>query len=246
MTAEPGRINDRWELMLLPHRVEFHAKRPRWEAPRLASCAERTEPGMSVWDIGAEEGDFTSLYRSWVGEAGRLVAIEPQPAYWPAIRQTWEANALGDPPGVFCGFASDITEAHPPRDALEAGRVLSRDGWPACSIGSVQPDFGFRHLAQQTDSTPQVTLDDLAELHGQPDVIVMDIEGAEVQALRGASELLASAPLLVYVSAHPVPMREWYGVEMRDLHELMLGHGYAGTYLGAEIEEFWLFEKASA
>ncbi len=134
MTSEvpaPGRINDRWELMLLPHRITFHRDRHQWEAGRLAHCAERMTPGMVIYDVGAECGDFTALYRTWVGSAGAVVPVEPQPAYWPAIRAHWEANGGGAPEAWFPGFAGEATTVHEFGDYLAEieARGLSKPEW---------------------------------------------------------------------------------------------------------------------
>ena len=113
------------------------------------------EPGMTVYDLGAESGDFTALYRSWVGPSGLVVAVEPSPPYWPSIRQTWEANDFGPPPAWFSGFVSDVTDLTPPLDEMADQRENDGTGWPQSSNGPVVPDFGFRHLCQQADSTPR-------------------------------------------------------------------------------------------
>ena len=155
-------INDRYPLRVTADRHDFHRVRPEWESKRLESCVELMEPGMTVYDLGAESGDFTALYRSWVGPSGLVVAVEPSPPYWPSIRQTWEANDFGPPPAWFSGFVSDVTDLTPPLDEMADQRENDGTGWPQSSNGDVIPDFGFRHLCQQADSTPQVTIDDLA------------------------------------------------------------------------------------
>lgn len=234
-------INDTWPVVLTPDRFDFHAPRPGWEHERLVSCAELMTPGMTVYDLGAESGDFTALYRSWVGDTGKVVAVEPSPPYWPSIRQTWEANDFGPPPAWFSGFVSDVTDLHPERDELAAARVDDGTGWPQSSNGEVIPDFGFRHLCQQADSTPQITIDDLAARMGAPDAIVMDIEGSEFRALTGATRTLTDHRPLVWVSIHPEPLAVWYGKAPVDIHLLMRDHGYRGDFLGLCTEELWLY-----
>ena len=49
---------------------------------------------------------------------------------------------------------------------------------------------------------PTVTLDDQMSQHGVPDVIKIDIEGAEMLALRGAGKLLASASATLLIEIH--------------------------------------------
>ena len=239
--TRPSLINDTWPIILTPDRYEFHAARPEWESKRLESCAKLIQPRMTVYDLGAESGDFTALYRSWVGPTGNVVAVEPSPPYWPSIRQTWEANNFGPPPSWFSGFVSDITDLAPEHDDMAYSRVDDGTGWPVSSNGEVIPDFGFRHLCQQAASTPQITIDDLADRVGAPDAIVMDIEGSEYRALQGASRVLTDDRPLVWVSVHPMPLDEWYGRCPADIHVLMRDYGYRGDFLGVCTEELWLY-----
>lgn len=240
------RINGRWPVMLTEDRFDFHEARPKWEAGRLASCAERFETGMVVYDVGAECGDFTSLYRSWVGPSGTVVPFEPQPRYWPSIRATWEANGFGDPPLAWWpGFAGDTTTLHVFESDLHNAGWPKAD-WPASSDGPIVPDVGFRHLAQQAEMIPSVRLDAFADISGvRPDIVVMDIEGAEWHALSGATYLMRShrRPLF-YVSVHEATMRDWYGTSLDDIHELCKAHDYGFTELpyNGEAETFWLLE----
>jgi len=237
-----SRINDRYQIELTPDRHEFHSVRPGWERERLDSCFELMKPGMIVYDVGAECGDFTALYGLFV-QHGTVVPVEPQPAYWPAIRAHWEANHLGQIQAWFLGFASDVTR-HPTRpDGLDELRLAEPgSGWPWASVGEVKPDYGFRHLAQQADHTPQIRLDDLVRLTAlTPDAIVMDIEGAEWHALQGCTRIMQLHHPIMWVSIHPGTMMEWYGKTTDDIVRYMANHGYAGEMLGSDSEDYWLF-----
>lgn len=221
-------------------RARFYEDRAEqgWEKVRIDSCAELITEGMTVYDIGAECGDFTALYRKWVGDEGQVIPVEPSPPYWPIIRQIWEVNGFAPPCATFNGFASDACS--------DAERAFA-PGWPEASEGEGIPEFGFRHLAQQGDTTPQITIDDLATLSiTTPSAIVMDIEGAEWHALSGALVQLEHNRPLVWVSVHPPTMLDWYGKTFADIVELMASVGYVGRLLGEEVEEFWLFQPEEA
>ena len=235
-TFAEGIICDRWKLQLPDFRIDFHAARPKWEIGRLEHMAERVEPGMVVCDVGAEMGDFTSLYRSW---GAAVIPVEPMPAMWPSIRATWEANGYDPPPACFAGFAADRSTRL--LDGLHLG------DWPRATDGPVVADPGFRHLAQQAHIEPCVTIDDLAELVPPPDVLMLDVEGAEWHVLDGARRVLREGSLLVYASVHPPTMKNWYRRTPVDLWRLMKECGYDGTRLPhhGEGEEFWFYERAT-
>lgn len=231
------RINKRWNLLL----PELRAQRPgwdHWEQDVLAWLWGFIRPGDVVWDVGAEEGDLSALYASW---GASLVLIEPSPPFWPLIRQTFDANGLLDRVvGCFAGFAADFTETLPSR--INYDPTLDADGWPVCAQGEGISEFGFRHTNEQTDSTATIRLDDLAERFQPPDVVCMDIEGAEYRAILGAEVILRDHKPIVFVSVHPEFMRDRYGDTPDDLLTHMEIHGYDAFRIAYDHEWHYLFK----
>lgn len=234
----PTLINDRWTLLLPEHRAARDSW-PTWEKERLAAMHDTIRPGDVVVDIGAEEGDFPGLWASWGAD---VVLFEPNPRVWPNIRAIWEANGFRPPLGWFVGFASDETDLNPPHCDVRAEPV---DGWPACAYGPIIGNHGFRHLAEQTDTTPQVTLDDWCAEHGiRPDVLTIDVEGSELRVLRGADRLLYEDHPTVFVSIHTdeVWMDEKYDrVSEPDVTAWMHAHGYSGQHLITDHEMHFVY-----
>ena len=227
-------INEKWGLKLPWYRAE-RPEWPWWEAARLAAMHHHIEPGMTVFDIGAEEGDLSALYATW---GAKLVLVEPNPRVWPTIRLTFAANGL-ETPDWFVGLCSDVTEAEPPLLDIDAE---PRDGWPACAYQEPFPEHGFRHLWEHTISTPQITLDHLVGLVGVvPDVITIDVEGSEGHVLRGALGTLKNLRPVVFMSIHPEFMEDLYGEHPLDVHRMMADLGYKEWFLATDHEEHWLF-----
>ncbi len=79
---------------------------------------------------------------------------------------------------------------------------------------------------------PVTTLDDLTSMHGDRVALVkLDIEGAEVLALRGAAKLIARAAPLFLVEVEPEHLaRQSFSVE--DLHHALAPHGYEAYAIG--------------
>lgn len=235
----PTEINGRWTLKLPPHRAE----RPEWvawEVERIDSLHRNIVPGDVIFDVGAEEGDMSALWATWAGPDGGVVLVEPNPKVWPNIRAIWEANELPHPRGWYVGFFSDRTEENPLNRNVDDEE---RDGWPACAYGPMIADHGFRHLAQEADATPQITMDawvGFSNVH--PDIVTMDVEGAELAVLRGASFVLERWKPLVYVSIHPEFLRDLYDASDADVYGFMNGHGYEGRLLDIDHEMHVVFE----
>jgi FkbM family methyltransferase len=241
-------VNDRWSLRVPEHRAGHWKANPTWEPERLRSMAANLRPGMVVYDIGAEQGDLSALFATWVaaepepgviyGEdhplaswkpGGGVVLAEPAPWYWPTIRATFEANDLPAPFASFCGFAGDET-----RPGHGNANVWAASGWPRVANGEPSGREAFRHIS---DNGPAITLDDLAEFAGRPpDVINMDIEGAEILAIRGAQRVLAEHRPLVWVSVHAEAMFNDWGVYQAEFHSEFHRNGYEKVLLGFDHE----------
>ncbi|MGC2527457.1 MAG: FkbM family methyltransferase [Candidatus Acidiferrum sp.] len=146
--------------------------------PRIQKVlAERLHPGMVFYDLGANIGLFTLLAARLVGATGRVVSFEPDGDAAARLRRNVQRNQF-----------TNVT-------VIEAG-VWSKSGYvnfvPA---DSSSPDHG---LGRFVDGANQATgiakqclaMDDLVGNAPPPHAIKCDVEGAEVEALRGAEKLL--------------------------------------------------------
>jgi len=234
-------INGRWELKLPEHRAvrpQWKIENGGWETERLAAMHDAIEPGMVVFDVGAEEGDFPALFATW---GGRVALFEPNPLVWPNIRFIWEANELEPPEGYFVGFACNKDNLTP--NELEPIFAESaHDGWPACAFGPVIGDHGFRNVSERFHDTPQIKLDTYGfNMDIAPDVITMDVEGAELEVLKGAESILRHNRPIVFVSIHPEFIKAMHGYADAEIHAFMDGVGYIGEHLATDHEEHWRF-----
>ncbi|MFH0902132.1 MAG: FkbM family methyltransferase [Pseudomonadota bacterium] len=223
--------------MIPDHRADWDGW-AEWERVRFESMAHNLIKDDVLYDVGAEYGDMSAIYAQM---AGSLCLFESEPAVWRNIRHVWDASGLQPPRACYVGLVGEQTTDPVAQDF--DGRI--RAGWPECAwVDSIWPDWTFRylHYASHVASTPQTRLDDWADRSGiLPTVITMDIEGAELLALRGASRLLEQYHPMVYVSIHPDAMERDYHQSDADLHAYMRDLGYAGTHLGTDHEQHWAF-----
>jgi FkbM family methyltransferase len=220
------KLNEKYELNLPDYRIKQWEY--LWEKERLDALRSRISEGTVVYDIGAEEGDISALMATW---GARVVCVEPSPFYWPRIKRCFDMNNVTIA-GYYVGFASDVTD--------EKGKLNKRnrnlgEPWPRASFWVERE--GFRHLAQETDITPQVTIDELVErLSLTPGILNIDCEGSELKVLQGAKESLSNHRPKVFVSIHPLILKEWYEAEEKDVHKFMEDIGYKKTILGVDHE----------
>lgn len=233
----PCNYNGRWPIML-PEARANRPENPWWEATRLAAMHHFIGNGDIVLDVGAECGDFPALFALWGAD---VILVEPNPLVWPNIKAIFEANDLvGKYQGGFVGFASD-QNAEPTGEGLSIhDAALAPHVWPACADGEVIGDHGFRHLAQETDTTPQATIDAIVA-YIPVTHITMDIEGSELIALRGAVNTIQENRPYVWVSVHPDPLKDFYCSDPGEVYSLMESLEYRRVFLTFDHESHELF-----
>ncbi len=149
---------------------------------------ERLRPGMVFYDLGANIGLFSLFAARIVGESGRVFSFEPDAEVAARLRRNVERN----------GF-SNVT-------VVEAGLWSASGSVNFVAAGPSSPDRGTgRFIDGKSPSgtpTPCVSLDDFVASAPLPDAIKCDIEGAEVEALRGAEKLLRARHPWILCETH--------------------------------------------
>lgn len=265
-------VNGRWPLTLPKHRVGHWRDNPVWEPERLASMRRNLHPGMVVWDIGAEQGDLSALYATWVrgctdttcpcqdGDSchyedarlpsGEISEASERPPGWQR-----GGVVLVEPAPWYWPTIRETFEANhlrPPlgaacgfvSDVADPDRHLVLHGWPDEAKGESTGFQAFQSVIGAT--TRRTTLDAMAE-HLPCDAISMDIEGAEYLAMRGAHRILSELRPLIWISVHAEAMFNDHGVYQAEFHSMLHQHGYEKFLLGFDHELhvfYWPSERA--
>lgn len=212
------------DIIRLPaHRAIQWLHNPDHERQRIAAMRQVIQPGDVVLDCGAEQGDISALIASWVPDGG-VVLVEPNPKVWPCIRATFEENGLGGPLARHVGFCG------------AEGEGGGGGGWPDECDAVIDPAAGFLHLAE--DAAPRTTIDSIARRSTYaPDVITIDVEGAEMEVLKGAVFTLKHTRPTVFVSVHERFMAHHFGQRPADLYALFDRYDYRLFHLGSDHEQ---------
>ncbi|MFB0534677.1 MAG: FkbM family methyltransferase [Anaerolineae bacterium] len=175
------------------------------------------KPGMVACDIGAHQGYFTLLLARLVGPDGRVYAFEPMPGNYHSLERTLRINHL-----------NNVVQAIPLAVAQESGDVLFQYSDKATSTGNiVHAGNDSTNLTSERKRVAlrAVSLDDYAQEVGiqRIDLIKMDIEGEELNALRGMQWVLSRMRPVIVCEVHGKPIGRDPGAVLQFLLDL----GYA-------------------
>jgi FkbM family methyltransferase len=159
------------------HSEENHARGAN-ELPVQEALARVLHRGGAFYDIGANVGYLTIIGARLVGSEGDVYAFEPVPANASALRRNLALNGLA---------RAYVVEQAVSDDAGRQTLVLAHDsGGAALSIADRPPDATG---AIEVDVT---TVDRFVGQAGvrPPSVVKIDVEGAEINVLRGMAATL--------------------------------------------------------
>jgi len=229
-------INGEYELLLPDHRAarpEWKLENGGWEVKRIEAMIDeinafqfgyKTNRFPIVFDIGTEEGDISALLAKYT--PCEIVLFEPNNRVWSCIRAIWEANDLPGPLDFYSGFLSNES------------KVADQIHWDSIH-SDIVPDHGFKQLYEKYPDVPQVKMDDWCMAKGiYPDVITMDVEGSEFEVVKGAEAVLRKLRPVIFMSVHPVFMKEHYNQEVGVLLKFMHDIGYRHEVIELDYHEF--------
>jgi len=158
-----------------------------YELDKQVALQQFVKPGMTVYDIGAQAGFYTLFFSRLVGDRGRIFAFEPCP---------YEARFLLD---------------HVRMNELANVRTILAAVADHVGLVPMSTDRGMtqNRIHDGTDTSllvPSLNLDSLAP--PSPDLVKMDVEGAESMVLSGAQRMLREARPVIFVALHGEQQRE--------------------------------------
>ncbi len=134
----------------------------------------RLKPGARAFDLGAHQGIVAMMIAAAVGPTGQVVAVEANSHKCRTANQNRDENQLSQLE-IVQAAVSNVSGTLQFNNGLN-GQI--DDGTGAGGVFTVDA----------------LTIDQLAERYGFPDVIFLDIEGAELLAIEGAERVLATSP----------------------------------------------------
>jgi FkbM family methyltransferase len=185
-----------------------------FEAGPIDQLREFVPNGSLVIDVGANIGFFSVRFAEWVGDGGKVIAIEPEDRnYSSLISALGRAGLLGRVQALKVAAAAEpgmtfleLNPLHP------ADHKLSRSG------------AGVPVTA--------VTLDGLLEDKGPllPTLVKIDVQGAEMLVLQGMTDILKTAGPALFVELSEPGLNK-FGASVSAILRLLSDNGYEAYWL---------------
>lgn len=134
-------------------------------------------PGMLCYDVGAHLGDRSDTFLSL---GANVIAIEPQPRFTSYLQNKFDGQS--NITIVNCAIGDQMGEA----DLAISNRhptltTLSNQAWQT----QMSDASGFAIEFDERITVAVRTLDDLSQEYGRADFVKIDVEGFELQVLKG-------------------------------------------------------------
>jgi FkbM family methyltransferase len=170
---------------------------PHAPEPALFHFLRQTiQPGDVVLDVGAFLGIYAVLAARWSGPDGRVIAFEPTPSSAAIARHHLACNGLTEDRVHLIEAAVS--------DRISRATLHQYDAQSMPYVNSLAAAVDTDAAATRQD-VAVVTIDDVCrELSITPTVIRMDVQGAEIHALKGAQNTIRAAKRIsMVVEMHP-------------------------------------------
>ena len=188
------------------------------EPEQTAIFARTLKSGDVFFDVGANVGYYTVFGSRLVGSRGRVVSFEPVIRNLAYLHRHIVVNRLANVSVIPSACADEISLA-----AFSSGQNSA---------------MGHLENAPQKDARPKdltlvstVTLDAVARrLNVAPNVLKIDVEGAELSVLRGARERVLPSNPKIFLSLHSEKLRS-------DCLDFLKNFGYKFEPLGVDEKD---------
>ncbi len=192
--------------------VGRHVRADNYERDVTAIFRDTLRDGMRVVDLGANIGYFTLLAASLVGPRGHVFAVEPNPRNVQMIEASRRVNSF-----------NHVTVA-PVAAGRDTGVLMLNtsysNGTTSDAPSEIEQLFG-------AEVVPSLRLDTLLGADAQVDLIKVDVEGAEYNALLGGEQTIRRCRPVIVSEFSPAMMPGISRISGEDYLKWLIALGYA-------------------
>lgn len=229
-------------IRVLGHAFRAWRRNLRWakHEPETPYIADLLSGAPVCLHVGASDGRH-SYVMTKVAPRARIHAFEPSAFTYEVLKTCLAWHGIADRVTPVHAAVSDrpgeLLLVTPKKTSGRMGRAYAFVA-EARPEGAVRPDL--EDVGSEIQPTPVITLDDYCAAHdlNKVDFIRMDIEGAELRALKGAEGVIERDLPHVLVEIHPAMLEARFDARAEDVVEVFRSRGYRMFALdGDRLEE---------
>jgi FkbM family methyltransferase len=155
------------------------------------------QPCRIIFDVGAHHGDVTALYLRLFPEA-EVYAFEPFPPAFEMLAERFRNHPRVHPIGAAVSSRSGEATLHVNRHSATNSLLPTHESYAVSEA-----------VTEKEITVPTITLDEFRTERNlpRPDILKFDIQGNELEALRGAVQTLRdNGPAIIYSEVLFMPL----------------------------------------
>jgi FkbM family methyltransferase len=204
-----------------------------WEKPNTDLILGSLHEGSVMFDVGAHIGYYSVLGSQVVGPSGKIISVEPNPDTLRRLRKDLELS-----------HASNVVV----EDVACTDKETTLTFYQASirNTGASSISESNARNAAHGDAVPSVTvrgrtLDSMVQELGlqRVDFVKIDVEGAEVQVLRGMKDTLAKFHPHMLIEMKPAQL-ESMGTSIAELRAVLHDSGYVPGRMPTDDDGEWV------
>ena len=190
----------------------------RYELYTARAIKDNLSGGDTFCDVGANIGLFSLLASKIVGPSGKVFSFEPSPDVFNVLIANVRGSSSIHP--MHCGVGNADAVAAFAAQGLSNAASFVEDVTKinAASVPST-PVSKIEVKIRKINSL-------MKDLSMRPHMVKIDVEGFELEVLKGGTDLLSKSRATLIIEIHPPQLKLSGGTE-EALFELLEQHGYA-------------------
>ncbi|MDT9235977.1 FkbM family methyltransferase [Limnospira sp. PMC 917.15] len=180
--------------------------------------------GMTVFDVGANRGDYSILFSKLIGQSGKVYTFEPTSAIFQKLQERINERHLTNV-NLFQKAVFSSNQIIKFNEFPEEYSVWNSIGVPEMS-NPLNPQEKIPIV--KTEMVEAVAIDSFCEEHDieSIDYFKIDVEGAEYDVLLGAKKLLERNAIRFIQFEISQKMLEGCNRKAKDTFDILIKHGY--------------------
>jgi FkbM family methyltransferase len=184
-----------------------------WEPKTTRYLCDSLAPGQVFLDVGANAGYFSLLASRCVGESGKVLAVEPNPAMVKQLRQNKERN----------GLTNIVVAEAACSDSIEVRNLYVGNAYNTGNSSLSRDNLAWTKSVEVSCTTADLLIDKYN--FQRIDLVKIDVEGAELQVLRGMATILRRLRPRIIIELVP-SLLEGFSTTVAAINEYLVAFHY--------------------